>query len=1183
MCSNVTGREFRAVFISTVHTRHHVEWAARDWAGNFGFLDEQKLLNTAVTRAKSWLAVVADPVILCSVGSCSPIWRKYLKRCFELQSVQPSQLSLRDIYTQSQELICVNQISFSDWSTDYSLAPDDIISRLGLKDEPKATKTFAYMTDQCPSDDTEYETDFTDDSDKSDEEFDDFAAEDDRGPRPDTDEHEVAMLERYLEDDPEIYKRCKFYIKRATLAHAVVCDDDSQVIVINERQNFCQALHEDEVVVRITAQKDEVTCNNDVDAYTPNDVEILTETVSEDAGGNISGYVVGILKRAFNPINRTFICRRDYNNRGNMIPLNFRMPIIKIRFCEKHRGSQETDAVCVSVEKNWKHFWISSQSQLFRVKLIKWGKQKFNPLGDVVALVRNAVEKEIDVLETKCGVQKSFPKDAMEQAAQITDKVDHKVEDYCEKMAFTIDEPDAKALDDALSVETFRDGYRFGIHVADVSARVPCDSPIDKEARKRCLEFRAVGREHQPMLPKELSVGICSLLLEKDRPTISVFITTDSHYKIREVVIKRCQVRSRHQLTYEDVEERLAQKESDLKDTDRELWWSIHKFKEAAISWRTERLGGDNLRYRRPRIMSMDCTMARTIVQEMMITANYHVANTLVDRVPCKSPLRRKLDDGCSNDDAEDTYLETTATQHVQLSRSMWIALLSAEHLNDMELIKCLVSNIEHQPQLALESVNPNQQNTRAEYICSGSEQRCNWKHCSLKLPQYIHFTSPMRRYIDIVVHRILLSVIDAEPDNSEKDANIYTKEDIVEICEQCNDASSRARRMKYGSCNIRLCSLLKERSVVISAVVCTITESDIVLLFPNLQSVYLTDTVVKISSLKPSTLPQIELKTLRLQWKQRIYDLCQSSEMCSTNCRVGLVELNSHQHLMQVKASNWKQLLHAVTAEDSDAVKNAVSSLSNESVDADSGENSAENLTSEGGILLSGNHFCEYAATFSRTSLVKVQIAAKDCHPSRPHIQLFHLTPKMCVCVEHNVSVVESFSKPAMMQAAVNRYDNVGHYQKLWMPVLAAEAAYSAVTNVDSIIIHNVDIRWGKHRPYTGTFDINTKFCKERNIIFLDDEEPAVDDTTVKGYVCVRYPECYKPVKKKRSAVETFKNVIDVDRPFTWVGHCVVTRFDVNLDNYVVHLLLKESTCTFPEQLNAATIEWIPKLVPDR
>ena len=1148
--------------------------AAEFTAGNFGFLREQKLLNTAMTRAKSWVAVVADPVVLCTVGSCSPIWRKYLERCFHLRSVQPSALSLKDIYTQSQELIHMHENSLSKWNTDVSLAPDKIILQLGVKDEPQARKINTSITYRYASDETEYETDFTDDNDESDEELEDVSGDDNT---QETDEHEIAELEKKLNIQPDIYKRCILDIKLANLAHAVVCDDHSKIIVISGRQKFCRALHGDEVVVQITAE--ESKCNDDIDASTQDDVDSLSESVTENADDCISGEVVGILKRAFKYINRTFICRRDDNNGGSMIPLNFRIPIIKIRFCESHRKSQQADTVCVLKKKQWKHFRISCRSQLFQVKLIKWESQKFNPFGDVVGLVRNAVEKEIDFLEEEYGVQKSFSKDAVEQAEQlneITDKLNHKVEHYQEKMVFTIDEPEAKALDDALSVESVEDGYRFGIHIADVSARVPRDSAIDRDARKRGLVFCPVGRERRPMLPEKLSVDVCSLLPDKDRPTISVFVTTDSNYKIREqgVVIKRCHIRSKYQLTYEKAE-LIAQNQAIAIG---DLSWSMRRLKEAAISWRRERLGHDRC-YRPPKMMSMNYITARTLVEEMMIMANYQVSKKLVNSVPCKSPLRHKLPV-----DVEAEQFATRAFEHVQLNRSMLKALLSAAHLNDMELIKCLVTNYEHQPQLALELVNLNQRSTRAKYICSGNEPVHNWRHCCLKLPQYVHFTSPIRRYIDIVVHRILLSLTDVEPNNPEADR--YTTEDIAEICQECNGTSLNAHRLKYDSCSIRLCSLLRERSVVIHAIVCTITESHLVLLFPNLQSIFSTDCAVKFSSLKPSVLPEITAENVTLKWRQRIYDLHTSKDMQSTNCRV--VELNPHQYLMQAKATVWKTLFHAVTAEDTEAITEATKTLCTKD---DQTENNIENLTSEGQILQSGKHFCEYAATFSRTYTVKIQLAAKDGYSSppyiqRPHIQLLYLTPLTCICIEHNTSIVESFSKPAKEKAVVSRYNDIAHYQKLWLPVLAAEAAYSAVTNGDSVIIHNVDIHWKQRgSKTTGTFEISTKFCKERTVTFPVDEEPMTHNASVKGYMCVRYSDSSKSVKKNESAVDTFKDVIAVDKPFTWVGHCVVTRVVISLDNtyYVIHLLLKQNTCTLPEQRKKATIEWIPKLVPDR
>jgi len=787
------------VFISVVHTRHHFELAAGDcdYVGiNFGFLDEQKLLNTAVTRAKSWVAVVADPVVLCSVGRCSEIWRTYLKRCFELQSFRPCELSLRDIYAQCLELTRANETSFSKWSTDFSLAPDDVIRRLGVEDGRNSTKSDKPVVSYRHADDeTDYETDFTDDSDANDEEApdDDVPAAAAEHSRSKTEE--VAALERLLVADPETYKRCTLNIKLSNLAHAIVCNDNSQIIIIRGRDGFGHALHGDEVVVKIdTTEQNRHAFADDMDACEQEDIESIAESANEDTADVVFGKVVGISKRTFNPINHTFICRRDCNNRRNMIPLDFRLPITKIRFCcEKHKTSEETDTVCVLGENaRWKHFKISSRSQLFRVKLDKWEKQKFNPLGHVVGLVRNAVERQIDLLEEQYGVQKSFSKDAVEQALQTSDKLQHKVEDYRGTMVFTIDEPDARALDDALSVEKFDDGYKFGIHIADVSARVPRDGAIDQDARRHGLMFRPAGREHRyPMLPEELSAGTCSLLQGKDRPTVSVFVTTDSNYKVRQedVMIKRCQVRSRRQLTYAEVEQLISQHETDseaVTDDQRELVWNIHRLKEAAIRWRTKRLGSGNC-YRRPKIMSMDSITARTLVEEMMIMANYQVANKLVDKVPSESPLRRKLpqrlvDDGYVDFTIEDECSEMVASEYVQLSRSMCIALQDAAQSNSTELMKCLVTNTEHQPQLAVESLNLEQQCTRAEYICSCCELQ--WQHCSLRLPQYVHFTSPIRRYIDIVVHRILLSLINTETDQRETSASRYTKEEIDEICQ---------------------------------------------------------------------------------------------------------------------------------------------------------------------------------------------------------------------------------------------------------------------------------------------------------------------------------------------------------------------------------------------------------------
>jgi len=96
--------EFRAVLVSTVRSRHRVSQMADGVVGAFGFLSESQLVNTALTRAKSWLAVVGDPVALCSIGNCGTLWRTYLKHCQKADGIHPPDLSLDDIWQHSQSL-----------------------------------------------------------------------------------------------------------------------------------------------------------------------------------------------------------------------------------------------------------------------------------------------------------------------------------------------------------------------------------------------------------------------------------------------------------------------------------------------------------------------------------------------------------------------------------------------------------------------------------------------------------------------------------------------------------------------------------------------------------------------------------------------------------------------------------------------------------------------------------------------------------------------------------------------------------------------------------------------------------------------------------------------------------------------------------------------------------------------
>lgn len=99
------GSEYRAVFISTVRSRQLASKLHDDSTGSeFGFLSEQKLLNTALTRAKSWIGVVGDPVALCSIGECSGIWKTYIKQCCGQGGIVPRELKFEDIWMQAQQL-----------------------------------------------------------------------------------------------------------------------------------------------------------------------------------------------------------------------------------------------------------------------------------------------------------------------------------------------------------------------------------------------------------------------------------------------------------------------------------------------------------------------------------------------------------------------------------------------------------------------------------------------------------------------------------------------------------------------------------------------------------------------------------------------------------------------------------------------------------------------------------------------------------------------------------------------------------------------------------------------------------------------------------------------------------------------------------------------------------------------
>jgi exoribonuclease R len=428
--------------------------------------------------------------------------------------------------------------------------------------------------------------------------------------------------------------------------------------------------------------------------------------------------------------------------------------------------------------------------------------------------------------------------------------------DFRERLTFTVDPEGSQDLDDALSIESLPNGqFRIGIHVADVSFFVKKGSPLDEEARSRATTFYPSGCRPVPMLPDRLSTDLCSLKPKQDRLTLSLFVTISNSAQLVDTQVRRCVINSNYRLTYTEVEDILDGDDIDQPITD-ELTISLHRLHKIAHRWRQQRLGNQGL------YMNLDAEDALTpkahlLVEELMIKTNHQVALLLLQSFPECTPLRTQLPPNeISLDEwrqknaeiAKNTVALTQPFMHqgrvclctdgckcikstsdeagrqISIKYDMWQELMEAvAEMDELKLedLVAIATNPENSPEMLVALLQLRGLQERSSYVCSANVPEDHQLHYNLKMMAYTHFTSPIRRYIDLVVHRLLVALL-------AKQASPYTDRDMGSICVQCTDASQKARRYEKETRTLQLSALLQNNPATLHAIVETVDESQI-------------------------------------------------------------------------------------------------------------------------------------------------------------------------------------------------------------------------------------------------------------------------------------------------------------------------------------------------------------------
>lgn len=390
-------------------------------------------------------------------------------------------------------------------------------------------------------------------------------------------------------------------------------------------------------------------------------------------------------------------------------------------------------------------------------EVVKWPDPRRNPEGRIVEVLGHKDEAGTDILSIirQFNLPEEFPEEVKAIAGRIPQKIKKadiaQRRDLRDLKTFTMDGADAKDLDDAISIERMEKGnFKLGVHIADVSHYVFENSPLDKEALARGTSVYLVDRV-VPMLPKEISNGICSLNPQEDRLTLSVFMEIDRQGKVVDYSIEETVIRSQKRMVYEDVtriledgdKDLLAQYEGfvdELKDAE-ELCEILNKqrSKRGSIDFNIDETRiilndeGNPIG-----IEPLERGISNRIIEEFMLVCNETIAEHMHwQEVPFMYRVH------------EDPDIEKMLDFN-EFIHNFGYHLKGIREGIHPKVLQNLLEDIKGTPEERIISAIMLRSLQKAKYSHE------NLGHFGLASKNYCHFTAPIRRYPDLIIHRII-------------------------------------------------------------------------------------------------------------------------------------------------------------------------------------------------------------------------------------------------------------------------------------------------------------------------------------------------------------------------------------------------------------------------------------------
>ena len=431
---------------------------------------------------------------------------------------------------------------------------------------------------------------------------------------------------------------------------------------------------------------------------------------------------------------------------------------------------------------------------------ISWEDRMMNPVGEIVEVIgeEGSLQAEITSIAREFGIPISFDLKTIQEAERLSlessqEEINKRL-DFRSKNVFTIDPVDAKDFDDALSIEKLDNGnYKVGVHIADVSYYVHAGSSIDKEASARGNSVYFIGKAIS-MLPEKLSNNLCSLVPDEDRLTFSVIFEMTPKGRVINHQIAKTIIKSKKRFTYEEAQQIIESGTGEYSD-------EINLLNTLAKVMRSKRMKEGSFEFFTPEVsfqldddgqpinvLKKEIKDSNMLVEEFMLLANKTIAERIFSRGNIPFVYR-----------VHDYPDEEKIAEFSRFVKSLGYSFnpKAGRAASQFNRLMNQVKGTEEEAvinELAVRSM------AKAVYSTK------NIGHYGLGFKSYTHFTSPIRRYADLLVHRILDKTLIS------KTGKHYSLDNLTKICEHISATERTAMEAERRSVKLKQIQFLQDK-----------------------------------------------------------------------------------------------------------------------------------------------------------------------------------------------------------------------------------------------------------------------------------------------------------------------------------------------------------------------------------